>query len=445
MLVFSSGWPAGDWVNDRTVLLVGQPTPLTFRPVVVADGTIERQTLTDGVSQATVTYRGVRTNILFAVVLAAVLPVIWCVTHVRSRRRNRFGHCRHCGYDLRATPDRCPEWGGFRPKGIPGLPTQPQTWRPHSCPSAAVRIPYRPCRGSVWRHVHADISLGHAALAAALLALLIVLRAPARAAAAAPAAATAPASRPSAWRNVDDLRRWWYGGELPPSRDVLATLTPWVEAHPDDAEAIFYLGLLHHRNVPGIEPNPSKGLQLVTRAADLGFGPARARLGMMTLQGVGVQQDAERGIHLLVQQAERGDSDAMLYLAGAYARGAGVPNDLVKARQYGAAALEKGNVRAHGVLAVIYAAADEKAKARAELEAGVKAGDVESLVNWGLEKLNAEWSPRDLPAAVVCLRGAAERGNVAAQRALGNLYRDGTGVARRGRSRALAASRGRRG
>jgi hypothetical protein len=47
------------------------------------------------------------------VLLAALLPLIRLRRWLRLRRHSFAGCCTMCGYDLRATPDRCPECGAI--------------------------------------------------------------------------------------------------------------------------------------------------------------------------------------------------------------------------------------------------------------------------------------------------------------------------------------------
>jgi hypothetical protein len=49
----------------------------------------------------------------FTAVVFAILPTTRLISYIRRRRRVRAGHCATCGYDLRATPERCPECGAI--------------------------------------------------------------------------------------------------------------------------------------------------------------------------------------------------------------------------------------------------------------------------------------------------------------------------------------------
>jgi hypothetical protein len=63
-----------------------------------------------------------------AIVLCAVLPTVVANRALTVRRRRRRGECATCGYDLRATPHRCPECGA-----VSGEPDNPPTMKPSAC------------------------------------------------------------------------------------------------------------------------------------------------------------------------------------------------------------------------------------------------------------------------------------------------------------------------
>ena len=58
--------------------------------------------------------RGIAIPHWFLALLYAILPALHLRATIRSRRLRRIGHCPRCGYDLRATPQRCPECGTER-------------------------------------------------------------------------------------------------------------------------------------------------------------------------------------------------------------------------------------------------------------------------------------------------------------------------------------------
>jgi hypothetical protein len=55
--------------------------------------------------------RYIRVPHWFVAGLFGIVPTTWLLVKIRARRPTKIGHCPACGYDLRASKDRCPECG----------------------------------------------------------------------------------------------------------------------------------------------------------------------------------------------------------------------------------------------------------------------------------------------------------------------------------------------
>ena len=93
----------GEWL---AALLRGQEADIVTRVWLAIPGLRVYRAGRSGLNKTVVVVRA-----WWLAATAAASPGVWFFGRCLERHRRARGRCRRCGYDLRATPDRCPECG----------------------------------------------------------------------------------------------------------------------------------------------------------------------------------------------------------------------------------------------------------------------------------------------------------------------------------------------
>lgn len=103
----------GYWITYSAALEPGLPSPLDAVDHRFAGFGYKSEVIAGRSGGVRTAYNNTQVMIpfWFLVALFSLVPARWMWRRRRDRSRRRAGSCRHCGYDLRATPDRCPECG----------------------------------------------------------------------------------------------------------------------------------------------------------------------------------------------------------------------------------------------------------------------------------------------------------------------------------------------
>ena len=167
--------------------------------------------------------------------------------------------------------------------------------------------------------------------------------------------------------------------------------------------------------------------------ADAGVPQAQASIGLLYLEGRGVERNPAEGRRWFRLAAEQGFAPAQTAMGLIFASGRDVPRDFVELVKWFERAAQGGDARGQRFLAIAYRQGDgvarDPAKAVEWLRKAADQRDAEAQVLLGQAYNLGEGVSQDLAEAFRWFEMAAEQNNGAGQMQLARAYLDGKGIA----------------
>jgi uncharacterized protein len=199
------------------------------------------------------------------------------------------------------------------------------------------------------------------------------------------------------------------------------------KAEAGDPSAMTELGTLYVLG-QGIPKNETKGIELISAAAQTGYVPAQINLACRYLDGIGVQKNYKEAVGLLKSAAAKDDPLAQCILGDCYKEGQGVPRDYEIAASWFRKAAASGHSLGQFNLASCYLVGEGMKQDMGEAEAWFRkaAEGRHDGAQYMLALLLME-NTKDPsgPEIIKWMKRAANQGYSAAQAKLAELYSNG--------------------
>jgi thiol-disulfide isomerase/thioredoxin len=187
--------------------------------------------------------------------------------------------------------------------------------------------------------------------------------------------------------------------------NAVKRLADWkAAAEKGSTGAIWLLGRCYLDNYGGVDADDEKGISLIRKAAEKGFGLAQNELGYSYQHGDGVEKDLKRAVEWYRKAAEQGEAIGCHNLAACYERGLGVEASTKDAVRWYEKAAEGRHLPAIRWLAAAYesGSGDVKASPAEAVKWYAKlgeAGDPKGTAKVVLMYERGKGVPKDAPEA----------------------------------------------